>query len=248
MDLYYSNMKETDGFGAQYIKIIYSYIYCKLRNLNFLYRPFSSIEHNYKDDSNFVEKLESFINIKNYIPNINNRDNINNITNEMYFLTIIPYLESNIDNIFNSEHLQFIKKCFWEHKVRDVFNNIKINVAIHIRRENTCDKGLAGDRVTTPNSYYLNIMNIIRAKHDNKNLLFHIYSQGDIKNFKIFQETDVEFHLDEDICKTFLELVAADVLVISPSAFSFCAALLSDGEVYYKKYGEFCRKEWIDCG
>jgi hypothetical protein len=238
----YTSIKSNDGFGAQYQRIIQTYIYCKLHKLNFLYRPFEFIEHNYNNDGDFIKKMETFINLKNNILNINN--DINSID---YGSVVMKYCESNIDKVCNTEHLEFIKKCFWEHKDRNVFNNNKVNVAVHIRRENKIDKGIAGARVTTPNSYYLNIMNIIREKYKNNNLQFHIYSQGNIENFKIFQEKDVEFHLDEDVCQTFLGLVAANILVTSPSSFSYCAALLSDGEIYYKKFWHNPRKEWINC-
>ena len=72
---------------------------------------------------------------------------------------VMPYFESSIDTCCESTHMQFIKDCFWENKKRDYYQNDKINVAIHIRRENTHDKGQAGERATTPNGYYLYIMN-----------------------------------------------------------------------------------------
>ena len=127
-----------------------------------------------------------------------------------------------------------------------VFNNNKTNIAVHIRRENIHDKGRAGERITTPNKYYLNVMNNIRNKYnDKKELLFHIYSQGDINNFKILDNNDVIFHLNEDIGKTFTGLVSADILVISPSSFSYTAALISDGEIYYKKFLHKPKSNWI---
>ena len=239
----YTTAYQRDGFGAQYQRIIQTYIFCKIHKLNFLYRPFEFIEHNYNNDGDFIKKMEQFINLKNNITNIINND-INSIN---YGSVVMKYCENNIDTVCMSEHLEFIKKCFWEHKDRNVFNNTKINIAVHIRRENKIDKGIAGSRVTTPNSYYLNIMNIIREKYKN-NLQFHIYSQGNIENFKMLKENDVKFHLDEDIRTTFLELVAANILVTSPSSFSYCAALLSDGEIYYKRFWHNPRKEWIDCG
>lgn len=90
-------------------------------------------------------------------------------------------------------------------------------------------------------------MNILRNKYQNENLQFHIYSQGSIDNFKILHANNIEFRLNEDLCKTFLELVAANIIVTSASSFSYYAALLSDGEVYYKKFWHNPRKEWIVC-
>lgn len=238
--MFYTNAIYNDGFGSQYQRIILTYIYCKLHNLQFVYRPFTAIEHNYNNYSGFIEQLETFINLKNNIPNINN-NHINNIN----YSDIRNYCENNIDIMSNSEHLEFIKKCFWKNKCRNVFNNNKINVAIHVRRPNIHDNRITG--TDTPNSYYLNIITAIRNKYQNNNLQFHIYSQGNFENFKTFQENGAELHLDEDVCKTFVELVAANILITSASSFSYCAALLSDGEIYYKKFWHNPRSHWINC-
>lgn len=232
-DATYTNMQCTDGFGAQYQKIIQTYIFCKLKKLHFVYRPFQTIEHNYDNNLMYNTMLENTINLKN---NIENDEQC--LAKEIDFGKYIRgWFDNNIDNCCKSEHMAFIKKCFWENKSKNVFNNQDLNVAIHIRRENLHDNGRAGERITTPNEYYLKIMNTIRNKHDNnKQLKFHIYSQGNISNFKILANEDVMFHLDEDICKTFIELVGADVLVTSPSSLSYVAALISDGEIYYKPF------------
>ena len=70
----YTIQTTCDGFGAQYQKIIQTYIYCKLHNYNFLYKPFTNIEHNYNNDENYIEKVENLINLKNNIPNIDNNN------------------------------------------------------------------------------------------------------------------------------------------------------------------------------
>ena len=138
--------------------------------------------------------------------------------------------------------MTFIKNCFWKNKNKNFYNN-NINIAVHIRRENIEDRGLAGDRATTPNNYYLNIMNRIREKH--KNALFHIYSQGELINFQELIKDDVIFYLNHDIINTFIGMVSANILVISPSSFSYVAALISDGEIYYKPFWHKPRKSWI---
>ncbi len=228
-------MNTNDGFGAQYQKIISAYIYCKINNLTYKYTPFSKIEHNYDNDPLFIEKKEKFINLYNNIPLITNEDNIKIIHGEPYYW-INENSSKNIDIACNSEHMDFIKKCFWQDKERDVYKNNKKNIAIHIRRENSHDLGQAGERATIPDTYYLSIMEVIRNKYNNSNLQFHIYSQGDIDNFKIYDQNDVILHINEDLEKTFLGMVGADILVTSRSSFSYIAALLSDGEIYYKKF------------
>ena len=240
----YTTQPQTDGFGAQYQKIIQTYIFCKIHKLIFLYRPFEFIEHNYNNDGDFIQKVEEFINLKNNIANINNND-INSIN---YGSVVMKYYESNIDTLCRSEHLEFIKNCFWAHKEKDFFKNNKINVAVHIRRPNPHDTRIEG--ANTPDYYYLNIINIIRTKYINNNncLVFHIYSQGNEESFNNYKNDDTILHINEDVCKTFLGLVAANILVTSSSSFSYCAALLSDGEIYYKQFWHTPRKDWINCG
>jgi hypothetical protein len=239
----YTHEKRDDGFGGQYQAIITTYLYCKDNNLEYVYSPFIDVEHNYSNDFNFINKLEYLINLKDNIQNKNE----NSYVQELLGGNIRPIFENNINKYCNSQNMQFIKDCFWKNKNKNFFNNSKINISIHIRRENQHDNGRAGERVTTPNAYYLSLMNIIRKKHNEQNLLFHIYSQGDVINFKDFENDDVEFHTNEELTTTFIGLVAAEILIISPSSFSYVAGLISDGIVFYKRFWHNPKKEWIVC-
>lgn len=237
----YTTIAAYDGFGAQYNRIIQTYIVCKMNNNDFLYTPIKCLDHNYNRDPNFVNDIENFINLKNNIPN-----NTNLVAKEIGYTEVIQeFFEKNIDEYCESKYMRFIKDCFWENKDRDFFSNGKINVAVHIRRGNICDNGQAGDRITTPNGYYLNIMNKIRREYNNNNLLFHIYSQGNLNNFTEFKSDDVIFYLNDDVMKSFMGMVSADILVISPSALSYVAGLISDGTVYYKPFWHKPLKNWI---
>lgn len=255
----YTHENRSDGFGAQYQGIISTFIFCKENNLNYTYSPLIKVEHNYDNDINYNKKLEKLMNLKD---NIQNKTGI--LPEEILFSTIRSKFDENIDYYCNSETIKFIKKCFWENKDRDHFKNNKMNIAVQIRRENSHDNGKCGERGRTPNEYYLRIMNEIREKytslqvtkaqsgmdsnlHEYKNqeLLFHIYSQGEMENFKNLKKEDVEFHLNEEITTTFIGMVAADILIISPSSFSYVAGLLSDGIVYYKKFWHNKKREWI---
>lgn len=244
----YTTIKSTDGFGAQYQKIIQTYIYCKLNGLNFVYTPFDQIEHNYNNDSNFIKNKEEIINLYN---NIQRADETDNVMCMDYHNTVRRWYDyktaENIDIACNSEHMSFIKKCFWENKDRNVYKNNKKNIAVHVRRSNPHDRGLAGDRITTPDDYYLNIMKYIRTKYQSSDLLFHIYSQGNTSDFVNYTGEDVVLHIDEDIDTSFICMVGADILVTSPSSLSYAAALISDGEIYYKPFWHRPRKNWIRC-
>jgi hypothetical protein len=234
----YTHETRTDGFGAQYQTIITTILWCKENHKNYLYSGLNRVEHNYNNDPNYTNLLENIINLKD-----NFKYRTNN-TIEIKFSNIRNEFENNIDYYCNSETMKFIKDCFWKNKEKDQFKNNKMNIAVQIRRANSHDNGHAGPRATTPNTYYLNIMNEIRDKYTDKELLFHIYSQGKQNNFKELNREDVVFHLDEDISTTFTGMVASDILITSPSSFSYVAALLSDGIIYYKPFWHNPKKTW----
>ena len=244
MDNYYTSIISTDGFGAQFQKIIQTYIYCKIHEFKFAYRPLERVEHNYNNDDRYVDKLENLMNLKQNIININSNMKVQDLD----FNSIVrKYFDDNIDVCCECEHMQFIKECFWQNKNKNYFNNGKINVAIHIRRENPHDQGEAGERVTTPNSYYLNIMNGIREKYNRNDIIFHIYSQGNLDEFQCFVSSnkDVILYLNHDLVESFMGMVSANILVTSPSSLSYVAALISDGEIYYKPFWHNPRKNWF---
>jgi hypothetical protein len=243
----YTTVKSIDGFGAQYQKIIQTYIYCKLHGLTFAYSPFNEMEHNYTNDPNFIKNKENLINL------YNNIQLASPTSQPLDYVSIVRtwYDYASIDNIniaCDSQHMSFIKKCFWENKERDVYKNNKKNIAVHVRRSNPHDYGLAGERISTPDQYYLNVMNNIRQKYQGSDLHFHIYSQGKVADFLNYVNDDVTLHINEDVDVSFLCMVGADILVTSPSSLSYVAALISDGEIYAKRFWHKPRNNWIICG
>ena len=250
MDKFYTYIG-NDGFGSQYQKIVETYIHCKKNHMQFAYTPLNIVEHNYDNDIEYNNKLENLMNLKNNIINVDkivaDVERLDYIRNK-----IKNYFGENIDDYCESQHMDFIKNCFWQNKNRNYFDNNKLNIAVHIRRENAHDKGMAGPRASTSNSYYLKIMNSIREKYkhkdSNKELLFHIYSQGELKQFEELFNDDVKFYLNHDIVESFIGMVSADIFIMSPSSFSYVAGMISDGEVYYKKFWHNPRKNWIVSG
>jgi hypothetical protein len=235
---------QYDGFGAQYQRIIHCFIYCKMKNLKFLYRPFDNVEHNYDNDSEYNSKLENLINLKNNIQNFEENQDVKILD---YGNDVLRFFENNIDDNTCNQEINLIKDYFWQNKNKNYFNNNKINIALHIRRENCIDKGLAGARIVDSN-YFLKVMDLIRLKYKDCDILFHIYSQGELEEFKEFENKDVCFYINYDVIQTFIGMVSANILVMSPSSFSYVAALISDGEIYYyKKFWHKPKNNWIIC-
>ena len=224
----------SDGFGAQYQEIICAIVYAEMNGRIFHYNPIKNIEHNYDQDPGFLNKISDLMNLQNGYPAINEN------CQKLDMRTNYDYFENNIDFCLKSDSFNKIKRLFHENKEKDFFKNGKINIAVHVRRPNLNDCRSEG--TDTPDTYYLNIINHIRKKYTGKDILFHIYSQGDLQPYI---SEDTILHKDEDMFTTFKGLVAADVLVTSASSFSYVAALLNNREIYYKPFWHKPSINWI---
>jgi len=140
-------------------------------------------------------------------------------------------------------NLNEFKDIFYKYKELNYFKNNKINVAVHIRRPNKHDNRIQG--TDTPDDYYLTIIKKIKEKYFDKKLIFHIYSQCDLENFKIYENTNTILHIDENLLDTFKGMIFSDILVTSASSLSYSAALLSNGEIYYKQFWHPPMNNWI---
>jgi len=241
---YISMNPRIDGFGAQYLNIIYFILYAYHHNLEYAHENIKNMEHNYNNDDNFIKNMNEFMNIENnYMDKskINHDDIINIQQSEIY-----RDIQENID-VYLSDNpaLNKIKKCFWSNKNKNHYNNDKFNVAVHIRRHNIHDSRIDG--TNTSDEYYLYVIRHIREKYKTKNIQFHIYSQGNIENFNQYIFDDTVFHINEELRSTFVGFVSADILVLSRSSFSYIAAFLSDGEIYYIDHLSKPIKNWIKC-
>jgi hypothetical protein len=68
-----------------------------------------------------------------------------------------------------------------------------------------------------------------------------------MSDYDEFDKEGLCFHLNENMFDTFTGLVAADILVTSRSSFSYTAAILSDGIIYYQPFWHPPGEKWIRC-
>jgi hypothetical protein len=222
-----TNTHRIDGFGGQYQNIIYCYAFAELRNCPFYYRPITSMEHNYFNENDFIERKELLMGFKKNLP-IYTFQKTRNISRESIFL----YIEKNLDRFSKTNALKNAKNFFYEGKSRQDYVDEKFfNVAIHVRRALKDD-----NREVKDCDHWVNkIMDVLRRIEFHKPLKFHIISVGEIENFKkVFSDQDITHHLDNPVEKDFCTMVYSDILVTSPdSSLSYVAALISDNSVLY---------------
>lgn len=238
--MYYTNSQRDDGFGAIFQNIIFDILSTEYHGNTFIYTPIKSIDHNYNTDPNFTNNLEKFMNIKDYYIYPENVD-VNNI-NTIKCVNSYPFVQANMDQLFSSESFKKLKDIFYMNK-QSPFDDNYIHISVHIRRPNSRDVRVDGS--DTPDSYYIDKINLIKNSFSDKPLKFHIYSQGDEANFKSFISDNTIFHLNESVESTFLGLVYANILITSRSSFSYTAGLLSNGTIIYQKFWHPPLNSWI---
>jgi len=227
---------KQEGFGEQYKIAIFYMIYSELIDIPFVYTPFKEVAHNYDNDENFVNKLEDLIGLKNVIENYDiNKHPIS----DHFVADVHHFLHNNMDKFQQSKSLQTIKNCFYNNKIdpyaeRNNRQN-ETHIAIHIRRNNQHDKNNYYAGLSIPDVIYINIIKAIQQFNGDENKIFHIFSQGNIDNFQVYNNLglNIIFHLDEPLESTFIHMVFADILIVSASALSYVAGILSNKSIYY---------------
>lgn len=224
-----TNPYRTDGFGAQFQTILYSMIYAELNNCTFLYSPFIALEHNYDGDPAFLRKMEELANLIDHYP-INEDLDFQKQQPQSEF---IRFFESHLVESLNTQSLKEAKRLFRLNKdPKKYFDDKRLNVAVHVRRPNSHDNRIEG--ADTPDAVYLNTIEMLRSELHAESPLFHIYSQGNESDFRDkYRGDDMVFHINASTEDTFAAMVLADVLITSGSSYSYTAALLSEGTVYY---------------
>lgn len=245
---YISNKCNGDGFGSQFQYLISILLICYREGYSFVYNKLTSMEHNYNNDPDFMEKMENLMNIRPYFPRFEDIS-LTNAYITIYDMTAKYVIDGNVNDYATDESLNQIKTMFWANKDRaSVFPHMEggtptTHVAVHIRRPNSDDNRTLGTE--TPNDFYLNAMQRIRNENPDSKLLFHIYSQGPLDSFQCYIADDTVLHIDEDIEPTFLGMVSANMLITSFSSLSYVAGFLSDGIIYYHPFWHPPRKSWI---
>jgi hypothetical protein len=261
---YVTNSCSEDGFGSQFQYLIELILICYIKKSQFIYTPIQKINHNYDNSENYNEKIEDLMNIRTFFPVI---DTVDESTRSKIIATdngsIKAHFDQNQKDYIVKENIEKIRDMFWQNKTHlvDPFKNNKINVAVHFRRYNIYDDRAYEDRKTYETrydrkEYFMKIMNDIREEYKDWPVHFHLYTQASVIEFRFkesiaddienyFKADDVTFHIDTDICDSFIEMVAANILVTGASSFSYIAGFLSKGKVYYRPFWHPPLPEWI---
>jgi hypothetical protein len=223
-----------DGFGAQFLNLIRAIVFVEVNGNTFIYTGIDAMTiQDADEDPTYFSKIINYMNINRFYltpADIPNKAQIHFLPNVIDFY---HYYVHDFLKMETSDSFRRYRKIFLHDKTSPYDNNF-YNVAIHIRRT---EKYQTLDNPNFSDSYYTQFCEKIRNEYNgSKPLRFHIYSLGKQDEFSFLKGNDIIFHLNEDLIKSHLGFIFADVLLISHSCLSYTAAFFSKGIIYYRHW------------
>ena len=252
-----------DGLGSQLTDTM-KYIAFYRKNsskFHYYYVPWDFTIHkdSTQNNNNSLYSIEKFMNIGQ------GERNIHNINDECICCLWNILWENDLTYqttyLFDNDTLKYLKEKYWRNKLNIYLNEIydrnEFNVGVHIRRGDATqhNRGLN-------DKYYITIMKYIFDQqikiNKTKVITFYIYTQRigfnkthfenilndmDMYKHKLFK---LKYKIELSLNLTFHGLIICDALIMSKSAFSFGAAILSNAKyVYYAPWLHRPLKHWI---
>lgn len=244
---YITKNNYTDGYGSQMARSLGAWV-CAKKNQDKYKYVHKEFKENYRSRVNKnlnYKKLNKFFNLGyNEIleeeideEKLNDYSKIKDCKNINIEVSDNRKLKTKLIEKYNKTHTPKL-----EH-----FNK-GYNIAIHIRRGdvtvsspyNKFDKKKFKSRFI-PNYIYVKLINILRKKYQDKNPIFHIFSEGkkeDFLDIEKINKNDILFHINSSFEETFHSFVKADILIKARSTFSENAS-------YYRLDNTFELKDFL---
>jgi hypothetical protein len=211
---------DANGFGATYQATLYGLAYCRKNNLDFTYKPWSSIH------STSTSDCIKFIGFHKY-PLPNNQTKYIEYNSELY--------NSPVDDLFTDNVLKEIRDNYYStSKPRNPYSNY---IAIHIRRGDV-NKKKHPTRWVELNEY-IKWIQLLKDKYPHFKIV--ILSEGNKSDFKEIIDTypDIILDLNENSLRHFHIMVEANVLFPTLSSFSFTAGIINKNYVHRDIYDNY---------
>lgn len=258
--LYLTKLIDTDGFGAQYQKIIGVIALSEKYSCEYVHSTITQIEHIPSD---------AFSNVNNYFNMDGLYKKVENVTFDKTFRVRDHEIEGAIINckqhaietnekillIINNPlgildaNLSLYNKVLPD--LRKIKQNLElvyfkpfvVNIAVHIRRGDV-NQTIYPYRYT-PTHYFKQIIDNLLTEYQNVNIcIFTEITEENKDEFLVFTDPNIQIISGGDALVTFEHLVKADVLVMSKSSFSYVAGLYNENKVLYTPFWHNPLNHW----
>lgn len=253
---------KRDGAGAQALAVMSTMLFAEANRIKYVHTPFASLQHNYNNENGWEKKWEDFFglgkdelkrgdNDLRMVPELSLEENPLKIKKQAKTLFVVRHCHDYADlfpNRYSRIKNKLVEKYYANSKSGYDLNYDldKVNVAVHIRRGDVNGNNQFRDKFTD-NRYIYDVISRILELIASQGLepSFCVYSEGESTNFKELDRLKPKYFLNINPFSTFHNLVCADVLLMSKSTFSYCAALISNGIELYESFRHKPQASWI---
>lgn len=245
-----NNIERKDGFGAQFQQVMAVFAWSRYKDMSFCFTPLRTLAelnltstialnasaHNkmmgmVSDPEMFSDTTCSKCQILDFHV-IFEIENIH--AYKVYTLETRRELRQRFDSFPDNT-----KPCAW-------FQPDRTNVVVHIRRG--FDALNSKSERFAPVWKYERVMDFFRSQAVSKKVLFHVVTiegSDDFSSLTSRGDVIMQYNTNVTQLETFHAMVVADHLVTSKSSFSYTAAILNRGVVYYFPFWHGAMQSWI---
>jgi len=136
------------------------------------------------------------------------------------------------------KNLKYLKSRFKYYKKNDIFT-----IALHIRRGDVC---INFKKRYIEDKYYIDLIVLFTKilKEAKKKFKIHIYSEENLKT-ELYENLNCSFFLNTDISESWVDMINADIFVMSKSTFSMVPGIYNSNMVIYHPFFFNPLKSWI---
>lgn len=244
-----SDGNHTEGIGAMAQYQIICYVLSKLYNVEYYFEGFKNLTHYQyfnttqkqwsKDITHFfnlpiIDKPQSLptVNFSQIGSDLENFIQNNSAIIDFESNYIMQFIDQYIDNIEVQNILQDIGKNLILDNSLFYFNKEKQNIAIHIRKytETDCDLNPRREYFNKDKQHFY--LELIKSL-DTPNTEFHIYSQGEEKDFDFLKGNNIFLHIEENPLISLYHMINSDTLITANSSLSYIAHLIGSHKKCY---------------
>jgi len=253
---------KSDGGGAQVHAMMSTMAFAHKVGVNYAHSPLCQIEHNSKGDNEWELRWEDFFNLGRGEVLVRDLDvsklRVVHLKKARHFkrrrktLYVIPHCHDFCDNVPNA--YRDIQKSLIDKYQTSQSSEQRSNdggggveIAVHVRRGDV-SQGENSKRYTDNHLILSRLNNTKRfLTSKGKGVSIRVYSQGEATDFQEFLDAGARLYLNEDVFVTLDHLISADILLMSKSSMSYCAALLSKSVVVYEPFWHQPMSHWVVC-
>jgi hypothetical protein len=252
-----TTLGRTDGAGAQAQSLMSAIAFAHAHGLQYVHRPFATIEHAEMEMPAWVRLWEEYFNLG---------DGESSLADDARPLVSLDYLHQvprHVPVVAAAEHYlhycnqdpeawervrPLLRAKYWKNKSPGRHPRVpdELRIAIHMRRGDVSAGNKKVANNFTPNATFVNTLQRLRSLIGERaqTLRIDLLSQGTPDMFADMSALGATLRLNEPAVETHRAMVEADILVMSKGAFSYTAALLNDGIVLYDPQKYRALQDW----